>query len=341
MTFPEEPLARNLYRAMKERFADIEPSTRCSVDGRGVHWHCIGRRGARSAEVACFASREVEYATTYRDRDEPLTHGRTSSKNLALDAAATWLVGASVEQLYEQFEFVDKGKRALGRLLAHVVEQAPDLAVLPQSGLVQQPYGEFYNLQFSDAQRGCELSFYGKNEQPDARFSWDDCTLFEVRADDPDVLAELLSRWVCNREMPSALREAYPWLEMDSVADAYETGLGVEGEFVHSWRWIREFFDDLPFNFTPNVVELIDQITQLGFHRTLRAGQSMASLILSRSRRHGMNAGAPRVVFIFADGEVRATLNGTRQDRSLSHSSIELTPGIVELLRILEAEPIR
>lgn len=338
--YPEEDLAKDLHGRMLEAFAATRPPTEFTVDGKGVHWHCTASRGDRSANVSCFADMKVEYAASYGEGGSTVAHARTPSLDRAVAVVADWLGGATLEQLYERYDFVDQRKRQLLAILARVVERAPAIGRLPQAGLVRE-FGEFYRLQFGDSVRGCRLSYYGDNELPDAVFSWDRCGLFDYRPDDLDVLACLISRWICDATMPSAIREEYPWLEIGDVADAYEQGRGVEGEFIASWDWIQEFFAKLPRGLIPDVAPFLAAMRSHGFDRTLRAGQSMATLIVSRSRRHGLVADAPYLAFNFSDAGVEAELSGVGNVRRTTNAAIELNDAILELLRALEAEPIR
>ncbi|MFO7562782.1 MAG: hypothetical protein R6X02_09090 [Enhygromyxa sp.] len=325
---------------MLEAFAATDPPTQVTVDGKGVHWHCTASRGNRSAYVSCFASMGVEYAASYDEESSRVAHGRTSSPDRAIAVVADWLGGATLERLYERYDFVDRRKRQLSAILAHVVEKTPAVAELPQAGLVSE-FSEFFTLQFGDEVRGCRLSYYGDNELPDAVFSWDRCALFSYQPDDLDILARLVSRWICDAAMPSAIREEYPWLEIGDVADAYEQGRGVEGEFIDSWDHMQDFFADLPLGLIPRIAPFLAAMRSHGFDRTLRAGQSMATLILSRARRHGLGPGAPHLAFNFYDAGVTAELSGVGNGRQVSNATLELNDDILELLRALEAEPIR
>src|SRR5436190_23924419 len=96
------------------------------------------------------------------------------------------------------------------------------------------------------------------------------------------------------------MRGSYP-TKVSEIAPYYEMGRAVEGESIFSWKWIEPFFRET-LRKRPGVQhagDLIAQMRAAGFERTLRAGQSLASLTLSRSRRHGLREDQPNISFVF------------------------------------------
>jgi hypothetical protein len=65
----------------------------------------------------------------------------------------------------------------------------------------------------------------------------------------------------------------------------------IEEEFLESWDFIERFVADLSaypdYKSGKQMLELITRLRALGYDRKLRAGQSLTTLILSRSRKHG------------------------------------------------------
>jgi hypothetical protein len=136
--------------------------------------------------------------------------------------------------------------------------------------------------------------------------------------------------------MPSALRAQFPWLEIGPLADAYEAGRGVEGEFVESWDHVEPFYREIPYVATERVLGLIAAIRAAGYDRKLRAGTSLYDLIVSRSRRHGLREGQPCVAFAF-EGEGMQVYVGAQR---LTLPRIEFDPRVEAILRDLAAQPI-
>jgi hypothetical protein len=142
--------------------------------------------------------------------------------------------------------------------------------------------------------------------------------------------------------MPSDMRARFPWLTIGELADYYEAGNPVEGEFIKSWDGMEEFYDDARFPFADDVKAFLRALRSKGYDKTLRAGQSLWSLILSRSRRHGMRGQQPCVQFRFHAGgmDVVNCLEDRRNGTRSAYAKIECTPEIEALLSQLEAGPI-
>jgi hypothetical protein len=190
--------------------------------------------------------------------------------------------------------------------------------------------------------RSCELAFYGKNELPDAKFSWDDCELFRFQPDDNSRLAAVLKRWICDRSPPSAMRNEFSWLQIGDLADYYEAGRPIEGEFIQSWDWMAKFYEDMDRPFATQAMEFMGEMRAKGYNKTLRAGQSMWSLILSRSRRHGLREESPCIHFWFHENgmDVFHCFNDAKNQSKVVFNEIRLFPEIDGWLQQLQARPI-
>jgi len=338
MKYVEEDHAKDLHRDLTLRFTDSVPATAVSVDGAGVHWQCAAKRGRQFCSIACFDVRGPEYLTFFERDSEKLATGRTSSRIDTINAVDDWLQGQQLSQLYDRFRFVDQTKRTLDSIREDMLAGIPELAEAV-AGALQHDICDLYYLWFRGVDRSCRISFHGKNEFPDAAFHWDKCELFRFQASDRQRLTAVLKRWLCDRAMPSALRTEFPWLEIGELADYYEQGNPIEGEFIKSWDSLERFYDGMHFPFAPQVLRLIRQMRQKGYDKSLRAGQSLWSLIVSRSRRHGMREDQPMIAFSFRnDGmEVYTRIDeGTK----VSCPEIECTAEIDALLKRLEAKDI-
>ena len=338
MKYPEEGHATKLHKALSRRFWKSAPPTELSVSGAGVHWNCEAHREISSCRIVCFDTRGAEYYTSFsRDSDEAAT-ARTSSRKATIDAVADWLDGADLSALYAAYPFVDQRKRELTAIREQVIELRSELGGASAEIICEM--ADCYRLRFRGDSRSCEISFWGKNQYPDARFSWDDCQLFEFQADDNRHLAAVLSRWICDQAMPSAIRSEFPEIEIGELADFYEKGNPIEGEFITSWNWMERFYDDMDYDWVPLAKKLIFDMRGRGYDRTLRAGQSLWSLILSRSRRHGLREEQPAIQFWFSDEGMGVHHTFDRIGSEPKPVAIELTDEIDRLLQRLQSEPI-
>ncbi|MGL4551452.1 MAG: hypothetical protein ACRC33_09720 [Gemmataceae bacterium] len=328
MTYPEEGHARALHRAL-----EALPGVEASAAGAGVHWSCEASRGGRSCSAHCFDADGAEYLLSFDEAEQTHAQGRTGSADEALAAVACWLDGGGVADLHARFAFVDSQRRALESLAAEARRLRPALEAVAWE--VHNEMADLYDLAFTAGDRSCRVSFYGDNEHPDATFGWDGCDLFQFPAGDVPAFAAVLARWLGDRATPSALRAEFAWLEIAPLADDYEAGRGIEGEFAASWDGVEEHFRD-EYAPGPPVLTLIAAIRAAGFDQKLRAGQSMYNLIVSRSRYHGLREGQPLVVFEFRGEGMRVYVG----ERRLTLPRVELDPRVEEILRDLAAQPV-
>lgn len=336
--YDEERHAKNLHRDLSEKFVSSDPEIDVSVKGEGVHWDCTARCGERSCSVTCFDSRGPEYLVSFEHNARRAAIGRTVSSIEAVAAVGEWLDGRRVEGLYERFDFVDRRKRSLTAIEAEVVESQPELCQRVSSEL-QHIGCDLFELWLKTQDRSCRISYYGRNPFPDAVFHWDECELLEIQTGDTVRLARMFKRWLCDHAMPSEMATEFPEAEVKPVARFYEEGRPVEGEFNASWDRIEQFFADEQFPCAGQVLGLIARIRQAGYDKKLRAGQSLWSLVVSRSRRHGLRDDQPSITFWFNGNgmDVSSTMNG--QER-LTFPEIEFSPLIDNLLKQLATKEI-
>jgi hypothetical protein len=334
----QEDYAKELYRDLTRRFANNVPAIAVSIEGAGVNWHCTAKRGRNLCSVACFDAGGPEYLTSFERDAEKVATGRTSSKLDTVKAVDDWIRGQALSRLYDRFRFVDQIKRTLTGIRDEMIASVPALAEVAP-GELQHSMCDIYYLWFRGLDRSCQVSFYGNNELPDAVFHWDGCELFRFQTGEGKYLAAVLKRWLCDRAMPSALRSEFPEIEIGELADYYERGNPIEGEFLMSWDSIDRFYDRLHFPFVPKVRGLVAQMREKGYDRSLRAGQSLSSLIVSRSRRHGLRDDQPFIEFGFSSDGMEVYFK-IGEETKVKCPEIKLTPEIDTLLKKLEAKGI-
>lgn len=298
MKFIEESHARELHRDLRNAFANAMPEIIVALKGAGVHWDCTVKRGERECCIHCFDVKGPEYLTSFDQQKGPRATGRTSSKSETIAAANLWIEGCDVSQLYGRFQFVDQQKRSLSSIESMVVAVCPELNRVTRE--LKHQVCDLYELWFQEKERSCRISYYGKNLNPDAVFHWDESRIFAVQTGDFNQLAPILKRWLCDHVIPSELQKEYPSLEMGKVARYYEEGRSIEGEFIESWDRIERFYEEMNVPPAEAIRTLVKTMREKGYDRTLRAGQSLYTLILARSRRHGLRDGQPNIAFQFS-----------------------------------------
>ena len=111
-------------------------------------------------------------------------------------------------------------------------------------------------------------------------------------------------------------------------------------EFTDSWKWVQQYFYDLNFYFAPKICNLIKQMQQKGYDRTLRAGASVADLIVSRAEHYGLAHDQSHIKFSPSGHGMKVIAQFDGKEEVLMCEQIELTPQIDAILRRLEAEAI-
>ena len=115
----------------------------------------------------------------------------------------------------------------------------------------------------------------------------------------------------------------------------------IESDFMLSWDQMEIFFGDDDMPWMTQMLSFIRALRARGYDRKLRAGQSMITLIVSRSREYGLRASQPSLAFtITAQRGIRAQLTGEHVSVIATADRIEITPDIENLLIPLLAYPI-
>lgn len=339
MKYPEEDTAKRLHQELTKRFDKHHTTT--SITGRGVNWTCSAARGTSECTIACLhlLAREYipQYCTSFVRNGDTLAIGRTTSRDETIKSVADWLDGNEVAYLHSTYSFVDRTKRALSKLRDAVLSTVADLPGSSNT-VLHCLVGDIYSLRFCHDDRSCDVSFYGTNEHPDAKFSWDDCQLFEFRADDVAQLTDVVDKWLCHKSMPSAMRAEFPWLQIGELADHYEDGNPIEGEFIQSWNGIERFYKEDWCTFSESVLALIHAMREAGYDRVLRVGQSMSSLGLSRARRHGLTQNQHRIWFQFHNSVM--DVDADFSESGLKNHPVEFTDDVRKLVETLTSYDI-
>lgn len=358
--YKEEIYATTLYKDLKNKFKTQQafifkflnlttdtskPSFEISVKKEGVHCQCAIATGQRKCTIACFHFDNTvldykgpEYCTSFEENGKPIAAGRTFSKQLTLNSIENWLENKTLEELYLSYSFIDEGKRKLQLLQKNINDANAKLTFISVNE-VKEEYFSSYSLWFRHDNKSCKIYYYGYEENPRYVFNWDDCRIFETSSSDVQKMGSLIKKWTVEKAMPSTLRIEFPEIDFGALAEYYESGNGIKGEFINSWDQIEQFYKETDLDKKDEILRLIKGIRAKGFDKTLRAGQSLYSFVLSRSRRHGLRENQPFVsfsfVFIRSAMEVR-----TQKNEPVSFYNIEYNETIEKLLKKLELEEI-
>ncbi len=290
MKYPEENLAKDLYYELSQHFADRTPLIEYKIQGCGVHWLCTVKQNDNFCSIDCFHERDgIEYCISFERNAEKIAEGRTSAKFEAIHAVDDWVQGSELSILYDKFLFVDRNKRDIFDVRDDLVANFPELSPLAE---IEEKSSHFCQLWFKWDDRLAHITFGDINKETlNIDFYWDKSSiLFNTKNCDRKLLAKILKRWVYDRALPSVIRTEFPSVEISKLADFYEQGNPIEGEFLESWDSIEKFYESMSGFYGEllnPMIELVKSIRKENYDRQLRAGQSMLFLCLSRSQSHG------------------------------------------------------
>lgn len=183
-------------------------------------------------------------------------------------------------------------KSTLEKLQSELNKEYPQLLEIAQNEIITpDPLFSTQNLLFLDEDRSCRVYFYGREEAPRFALEWDECKIIEIRNYNYKRIGKIIKKWVFEKTIPSVLKIEFPELTFNELADYYEKGEGIKGEFIKSWDEIEMYYREYPDSnrpFTGDALRLIEELRNEGFDEVLRAGQSLWFFLLSRERRYGI-----------------------------------------------------
>jgi hypothetical protein len=361
MKYIQEEIARVLYGELKTRFqgdqntlsklaglfkmSNAGSGMKVSIEGRGVHWKCIVERGNTQCQIHCFnydykkpERKGPEYYTYFKQEDVVVATGRTQEKQQTINAVAHWINNEPFEFLYKHFEFVDREKRALLNIKADIISFYPEVLNAEKIEVIDDHFYS-YHLQVEHKERSCSIYVNGYTGESVYKFRWDGTFIFETLIPDTARMGLLVKQWVIDAEKPSVLKTIFTDIDFGKLAEDFEKGSPLEGEFLKSWDRVEEFFKEVNLPIQPDIMQLIKTMREKGFDKTLRAGTSLYDLLVSRSRRHGLKSEQPYVRFSFyyikSIMEVQAW-----KEKALSYDAVTYTNDIETILKTLEQQSV-
>ena len=348
MKYNEENIAEKLNEHLKRHFKGKNELVRISKEGTGVHWNCSLELEDRKSKINCFEFRNYEdikpeYLISFEESGENKAWGRTYDIIETIKSSEEWINKGDRDILYQKFEFIDWYKRRIETIENQLLQFEPLLKQTKRE--LNSPWGSgLYDYSIEFKNRSCELNGFGEIEPTSFRMKWDDCNLFEVKQDDLEILSEILKKWLIDEIPPSILNSQYNWIEIGDLAQFYEQGEGIKGEFIKSWETVLKFYNGLSdesYPFVKDAIKLIHEMQSVGLDNKLRAGQSMFFFILSRSRRHGLEEENPflHVTFLGANRmKVILIMNG--EQKEIEHD-VSYTGSFKEMVNELLNEKIK
>ena len=320
-----------------QELVPLLPGIVVSIESAGLRWNCALTQGKRTCYVLCFILNKPLYEIHFDQNNHIQAYGSTYQKTEILSSIKKWLQGEELLALYEEFEFIEKQKRALIALETLIIGLYPEITNTVKSQLLN-PGLDIYELRYKTQDRSCKIT-YSDNNIANVDFLWGESTLFQVQTGQFQQLALVIKRWLIDYSLPSDIEEEFHWIDIGKLAKYYEKGQEIEGDFILSWDHMEEWYGEWSNTpSTPKVLELIAQMRKRGYDRTLRAGQSTYTFMVSRSRQHGLREDQPCITFGFDINTGSMVMNiRINGEEKLIYPKIELTPEIDAHLKRLEA----
>ena len=344
--YPEEIYANELYERLQKEPFILELNAKLTISGAGVHWQCDVSNNGVLSEINCFEEGVYgpQYLIFFKSKDETKAVLRTNSIDETISSVSTWLRYSDVEILYKNHPFVDESKRNLTHLHQVIVRLAPRLAKESEHQLSSR-LSEFYSLNFLYKNRSCIISAADHFQNHLVSFKDDQVQICSFREKDPNIIARAINSWLLEHSPPTMLGREFDGLTFSEIAIYYEIGKPIIGEFIQSWNIVEQFFLHINRKLeSAQAYGLLTKMRLAGYDKTLRAGQSLMTLILSRSRRHGLQSDQPCMYFNFYDNEINVRCNfldeGVQEYKFPYYSSKELSIELIDLLDKLVAFPI-
>jgi hypothetical protein len=242
----------------------------------------------------------AEYNIYFYNSNEEITSGRTFDKFEAIASIKDWFAYPNLEVMYAKYAFIDKKKRRLNEIQQKIIAYHPEIIQSVKIDLKTDIV--FCHLFLFSSNRHVEIYFYGYNDNPTFVFYWSDVKVFDFENIKFEEMLLLMIHWIYHLTMPSVLQKEFPQLDFGKLVFYFEQGKGLEGQFIQSWDFTEEFYTslrDVPIKY--KVLDLIKEMRKRGFDKTLRAGNAMYDLVLSRSAKHGLRREQSFISFMFTD----------------------------------------
>lgn len=360
MTNKQEKVAKDLYSRLLSEFGynnnllykifktDREPRLKITVEGAGVHWNCKIADGIRECVIHCFYydwndRREVEYYILFNENNKTVATARTIEIKNVLNIIRDWMNYKTLAELYKSYKFVDEYKRKLNYIHNTII--GFDVELENCDALFEQSWSDFYDYTVSNGDKS--IKYYvecDENLQKNGfgfKFLWDECAVFYAYNDDLMKFDGLIKEWLINQQNPSILKSKYPWIDLYNVAEYYERGEGLLGEYIESWNKVEKFYLEDTYRSTDKIIEFIRTIRKDGYDKEFRAGNSLNSMILSRSRRHGLSENQAYLSFWFGEDGINIYTDiYSNINEPIFHKGIYLSDEIRSMLDELKSTEI-
>lgn len=107
----------------------------------------------------------------------------------------------------------------------------------------------------------------------------------------------------------------------------------VEEDFINSWNWVESLYKPHPL--CEKILPFMKTIREKGYEKTLRAGQSLWTFMISRSIRHGLQA-EQRYIYIHFTEEGMIFGFNDKKKQEITTAEIKYIPELEKMLQELQ-----
>jgi len=201
------------------------------------------------------------------------------------------------------------------------------------------------HIELKNKDRGCRIYPYHFSKIPKYEFEWDDCPLFKISSNDVKRQVEIIKSWVLNKTIPSKIQTQFPEIKLNKLAEYYEKGEGIKGEFIESWDIIEnsriqglsiEYYEE-----AKDELKLVKEMRNFNLDESLRIGSQLSVLILSRAKRQGIDEHKPQIRIVFLrDNKMEICSNLNHNSESIK-CEVKYKGYLEEMIKELLKEEIK
>ncbi|CAA0145833.1 conserved hypothetical protein [Tenacibaculum maritimum] len=202
------------------------------------------------------------------------------------------------------------------------------------------------HIELKDKDRGCRIyPYHFSSEIPKYEFEWDDCPLFKMSSNDIKRQVEIIKSWVLNKTLPSKIQTQFPEIKLNKLAEYYEKGEGIKGEFLESWDVLEnsciqglsiEYYEQ-----AKDELKLVQEMRKFKLDESLRIGSQLSVLILSRAKRQGIDEDEPQIRIVFLGDNKMKIYPNLNNNRKSIESEVKYRGYLEEMIKELLKEEIK
>ena len=279
----------------------------------------------------------LDFYTVLCERNKEIASSRTDSMEQTVDLIFHFMEGEKLVELYQRYDFVDRKKRKLALLQTVVNDVYPEMKEIAVNRIVEDILS-YPELEFEDGERLCRIHFHASKEYPRWIYFWNGTRIFEISNPYDAINAQIAMRWVLEKVRPSELNMDYPEIDTGKLAQFYEKGKGLEGEFTLSWE---ESIKNLKQGeHHEKVLKLFEQFENAGYYQLFRTNFNLWTLVMTRSKKKLKLSDQPFISIRFYENKSEVSvkdIHGTLH----RFEEIELTSEMKRIIQELQDIPIQ